>query len=225
MRYKLVILSLVVAFANGNANGATPYADDNPFVEAMVRMMEEMGLLDRARPPVNVPYLPGSGYGMPGTYPGLGSMPGMNPLGGFGGMPGGGGMPGAGTWPMNPGYAQGMMPGATGAWGQMPQQWLNNAPMSQEQAQQWFGSSTASQDQLDGAWELDRGGLVVIKGSRARFYLSLEQFQDYTIGYDRDYIWWSPVNGTTQSRYRYRMQEGRMIIAEDDDNYLLLRRR
>jgi hypothetical protein len=163
----------------------------------------------------------------------------MNPMTGFGGLPGSAGMPGAGGWPMNPGYAQGMMPGGTGAWNQMPQQWLGStqapqgqmqqwlgaSPMQQGQMQQWFNPDTATQNQLDGAWELNRGGLVVINGNRARFYLSLEQFQDYAIGYDQTHLWWTPVDGNTQSRYRYRMQDDRMIIADDEDNHILLRRR
>jgi hypothetical protein len=226
VRNKLVTLSLVAAIVSGNANGSTPYANDNPFVDAMVRMMEEMGLLDRARPPVTVPYMPGAGMspypGLGMGYPGFGGMPGMNALGG---VPGSTGMPAMGNWPMNPGYAQGMMPGGGNAWGQAPQQWLNNAPVPQNQMQQWLGATTAPQGQLDGAWELNRGGLVVISGNRARFYLSLEQYQDYTIGYDQSHLWWTPANGTTQSRYRYKMQDDRMIIADDQDNYLLLRRR
>lgn len=236
MKHKLVIPILAAAIGVGNVNATTPYASDNPFVDAMVRMMEELGLLDRARPPVTVPYLPGAGlnpytgYGMLGAYPGLG---GMNPLTGFGGMPG------AGSWPMNPAQAQGMVPGGMGTWSQAPQQWLGSSPVPQEQMQQWFGAgqlpqgqmqqwfnpATAPQNALDGAWELHKGGLVVINGNRARFYLTLDQHQDYTIGYDQSHLWWTPVDGTTPSRYRYRMQDDRMIIADEQDNYLLLRRR
>ena len=47
------------------------YGDDNPFVEAMLRMMEIFGLINRDRLPLNVPYLPG--YGGLGS---LGSLPG-----------------------------------------------------------------------------------------------------------------------------------------------------
>ncbi|MCB1727656.1 MAG: hypothetical protein KDI22_09525, partial [Gammaproteobacteria bacterium] len=75
------------------------YGSENPFVEAMLRMMEIFGLIDRSSLPLGVPYLPGntsafgsgfSGLSGFGAYPGLGTMSGVSPMSlyGMGGVPG-----------------------------------------------------------------------------------------------------------------------------------------
>ena len=86
-----------------------------------------------------------------------------------------------------------------------------------------FGQTTTGH--LDGIWELDKGGFAVIKGNIARLYLSREQFQDFRVGYDQQYLWWTPTTGGSKSRYRYQVSDGRMILRDSDGNYLLLRRR
>lgn len=87
------------------------------------------------------------------------------------------------------------------------------------------GSAPHSAALLDGAWELDKGGFVVIRGGAARLYLTREKYQDFSIGYDRQYLWWSPQRGGSPSRYRYQMSDGRMILSDEDGKLLLLRRR
>ena len=187
------------------------YAEDNPFVEAMLRMMEIFGLIDRSRLPLSVPYLPGYGQqltpALSGWY-GAGGFPGMSPMSGLGGypgmspMPGLGGTPGIGSWP-----GAGGIPGSWyGPGGQGP-------------------GATPTGGYLDGAWELSKGGFVVISGNRARLYLTPRQYQDFAVRYDRDRLWWAPRAGGATARYRYRVIDGRMVLRDDDGNYLLLRRR
>jgi hypothetical protein len=212
----LICLSLVA----GNTHGADRHTSSNPFIEAMIRMMQIFGLIDSTRWPLTTPYLPGSGLGgMPGVgglsalggYPAMSSMYGMSAVPGLGGMtglPGMSGIPGAQGMQGLSGMPQAFPPGL----GQMP-----GWPSPQ--------AAGADQTRLDGIWELNKGGFVIIKGRHARLYLSREKFQDFIVGFDNTNLWWVPQNGGTQSRYRYRMQDDRMILADDKGGYLLLRRR
>jgi len=193
------------------------YAEDNPFVEAMLRMMEIFGLIDRDAFSSRVPYLPGYGLpsipggGFPGVSPmtGLGGVPGMSTVPGMGAVPGMAGFPGAGSMPGAGGF-----PGAGG----VPGNWAGPARYG-------WGMAPDTRGRLDGAWELDKGGFVIIRGNTARLYLSREQYQDFSIGYDRQFFWWTPLAGGKSARYRYRVREGRMILGDDEGKLLLLRRR
>lgn len=195
---------------------ATPlhaaYGNDNPFIEAMLRMMEVMGLIDRGASPLGVPYLPGypsmMAPGM-GTYPGMtpglgtgmGMVPGMTPMNPWGGM---GQFPGSGMW------QDGGMPNAAGI------------PFYG-----WTGrqNTVVAPENLDGAWELTNGSFVLIKGRNARLYVSKEKYQDFTIGYDHHTFWWTPKGGNTTSHYKYQERDGRMVMKDNHGKTLLLRRR
>lgn len=194
------------------------YGDENPFVEAMLRMMEVFGLIDRGTLPLGVPYMPGyppstvSGMGGmtglgaypgmgPGMTPGMGMVPGMSPMSPWGGMQQ---FPGSGMW------QGGGQPNASG----MP----FNA---------WTGrqGTVVAPENLDGAWELTNGSFVLIKGRNARLYVSKDQHQDFSIGYDRQTFWWTPKGGNTTSHYRYQERDGRMVLRDNKGKTLLLRRR
>ena len=178
------------------------YADDNPFVEAMLRMMEIFGLIDRSRLPLGVPYLPGYGQSW---APGMGTPLGMSSIYGAGGWPGPGQMPGPAGWPPS-GFA-----GVPGAWGYPG----GRVPRS----------GGVPSGYLDGAWELNNGGFVIIRGNIARLFVSPERAQDFTIGYDRYRLWWRPRGTRSTSHYRYQVRDGRMIMQDSDGRTLLLRRR
>ncbi|MDJ0740556.1 MAG: hypothetical protein QNJ91_12620 [Gammaproteobacteria bacterium] len=190
------ITSLVAALCLAtSAQAYTGYGNDNPFVEAMLRMMQIMGLIDRVPSYPGVPYMPGVG-----GYPGFGAFPGMSPPGAWGGVPGMGPMGGIGGWPGGvPGYPGG------GWYGQ--------------------GRGTAAVADLDGVWELSNGTFVLIGGQRARLHVSRDRYQDFTIGYDGRHFWWSPRGSNTTTRYRYQMRDGRMILRDNDGQVLLMRRR
>jgi hypothetical protein len=229
------LLGIFALCALGWTQAASPYngyAEDNPFVEAMLRMMEIFGLIDRDRLPLGVPYLPSYGQssfpalggpggfgGLPG-YPGIGGPSGLSPLYGMGGVPGLSPLYGTGAVP-----GMGQMPGGLG-WpgGGYPQ--LGGLP-NHWGGQNWGGPGqhSASRGLLDGIWELNKGGFVIIRGNAARLYLSKETYQDFVIGYDHQYLWWQPQAGGSTSRYRYQVRDGRMIMQDSDGNYLLLRRR
>jgi hypothetical protein len=194
-------------------------AEDNPFLEAMLRMMEVFGLIDRSAVPLGAPYLPSYGQsippglgglqglgGWPG-YPAMGGFPGMSPLGGPGSLPGTGLAPGVG-WPGS-GFPH---PGKDSA------NWMNFG-------WQGKGGNSAESGFLDGIWELSNGGFAVIKRRSARLYLSKERYQDFTIGYDQQHFWWTPRGGNTTSHYRYQFRDGRMILRDNQGKMLLMRRR
>jgi hypothetical protein len=203
----------------------------------MLRMMALFGLIDRSHLPLSTPYAPTYGIGgLPasgalgalGAYPALSGMGGLGgispltglgmPMSGVGALPGTSMMPGVGGWP-----GTGSWPGTMGMPMGSPYPGMNPGAYLQG-VQPWAAQQTAP-SALDGIWDLNRGGFVIIRGNRARFYASRDKFQDYVLGYDRDHLWWSPQSGGTQSRYRYRMQDDRMVLADSEQNVLLLRRR
>ena len=218
------------------------YGEDNPFVEAMLRMMEIFGLIDRDRLPLGVPYMPGYGQqllpglgglgglgGYPGLSPlyGLGGAPGLSSLSGFGGVPGLSPLPGLGGVPGVPAVpGTGGFPGAgnvpyAGAWpgpGGLPGGWSNLTPYG-------AGLTNQASTYLNGVWELQNGSFVIIQGNVARLYLSRTQYQDFAVYYDRQNLWWRPQRGGTTSRYRYRTRDGRMVLRDHEGNMLLMRQR
>jgi hypothetical protein len=202
----------------------TVRASDSAVVQGMLRLMENFGFVDRNNLPMGVPYLP--------------SATAASPLG-FSGIPGtaGTGMPGltpfSGTTPFGPLAGSGLpvysAPGA--GWPGVPwaNAWPDTGPGVPQGHRQGFGWPGAPGQPvaglLDGIWELHRGGIVVIRADAARLYVSPDRFQDYLVRYDDKHFWWRPRDGSQFERYRYRMEEGRMVLADKDGNLLMLRRR
>lgn len=228
-------LSLGIAtFAVGTAHG-----NDGPLVDGMVTMMENLGLIDRGRLPPGTHYLPSAGAmspygfgGVPGMNPstglgsglglnpmtGLGGMPGMNPLTGLGGGPGFNPITGLGGIPgMNPITGQGAVPGG----------WPGAAAFGYPGAVPWANpaQSRPTPGLLDGVWELNNGGFVIIRADSARLYVAEDRYQDFLVRYDDKHFWWRPRDGSKFQRYRYEMREGRMVLADNEGKLLLLRRR
>ena len=188
------------------------YGEENPFVEAMLRMMEIFGLIQRDRLPLSVPYLPGYG-GLPGISGpgGLSPLPATGAWGGIPGLttpPGTGLVPGTGLW---------TGAGAPG-FGGPPGGWVG-------QGYPGWGTGLRAHSRLDGIWELDKGSVALIRGNTARLYVSRGHYQDFSIHYDAHYLWWQPRQGGRPSRYRYQTRDGRMILQDEEGNLLLMRRR
>lgn len=215
----------------------TNYGDDNPFVEAMLRMMEIFGLIDRNTLSRGVPYLPGNAgiAGLGSAYPGMGMMPGMSPLSGWGGMPGttmpgmsplsgwggmpGTTMPGMSTIPGMSTMQTAPLMGAPGSmWGNYGNPLQQTMPLAQ-------GLGTPQVQDLDGVWELSNGSVAIIKRSAARLFVSREKYQDFVIGYDAKNLWWTPRGGNTTTTYRYQVRDGRMVLRDDQGKVLMMRRR
>lgn len=190
-------------------------------------MLEKFGLIDGDRLPPGVPYLPSAGAmspygrgGVPGMNPitGFSSVPGMDPLSGFGGMPGANPLTGFGGVPgMSPLTGFNRMPGAWPGGGAYPDR--RNSPRGGQAA------ATPVPGLLDGVWELNKGGFVIIKADAARLYVARDRYQDFLIRYDDKHFWWRPRDGSKFQRYRYEMREGRMVLADNTGGLLLLRRR
>ena len=203
------------------AQAYTGYGDDNPFVEAMLRMMEIMGLIDRGPVPLGVPYMPGAG-GMPGWggHPGAGMLAGSSPMGAWGNWPGPG-MPGMTPYPGMGGWPGSGMPGMSD-WSSGGIPGLSGLPGGSGFR---YGPDRSAVADLDGIWELSNGSVVIIKGQAARLYLTRERHQDFVIGYDGKHFWWSPRGSNVSTRYLYQMRDGRMILRDNDGKVLLMRRR
>jgi hypothetical protein len=204
LRALALCAGLVVLAPTHAYNG---YAEDNPLVEAMLRMMEIFGIIDRGSLGYGVPFSPAYGYGQ-GGLPGLGGygMPGATPFApwsGAGAVPGLGAFPGGGF----PGYPGGGVPGPGG-----------------QRSPYGYGQGPV-RGPLDGAWELSNGAVVIIRGNAARLHVSRQRYQDYRIGYDRESLWWAPAGGGPPTRYRYRVHSGRMVLGNSDGEVLLMRRR
>ncbi len=218
-RIAVLVLAFLSLTQPAAATAYVPTSSGNALVEAMLRMMELFGLIDRDHLALGSTFLPGYG-GLLG-YGGL-------PTGAMGGIPGYPGMAGLGGWPgmgANPMMAPGMMqPG-------MIQPGMMQPGMIQPGKNPWTGQqnpfgypSSATQGALDGTWVLNKRGIAIIRGSFARLYLSREHYQDFEIRYDQRHLWLTPRRGGSASRYQYRMHKGRMIVRDDEGNYLLLRR-
>ena len=251
LKKSLALFLCCTLVLSSNSPAYSVYGEENPFVEAMLRMMEIFGLINRNRLPLSVPYLPGYGGlgglagtsglsplggfggvpglsplggfgGVPGLSPlgGLGGVPGLSPLGGLGGVPGISTLPGLSTIP-GAGMAPGMgtWPGATiPGIAAPPGNWAGPGYPG-------WGPATPRNTWLNGIWELDNGGVAIIRDNAARLYLSREQYQDFSIHYDRQHLWWQPSQGSRPSRYRYQVADGRMILQDGEGNLLLMRRR
>jgi hypothetical protein len=195
------------------AGALSDFDADNPFVEAMLRMMETFGLIDRGYLSAwAAPQLPGAGnLAVMGTpYPGMG----MSPMGAWPGMPGGQ-VPGMSPWGGWTGMPGGSIPGMAPFQGGAP-------------ATAWPGPGLAGTQQvqdLDGIWELSNGSVVIIRRNAARLFVSKEKYQDFVIGYDARNFWWSPRGGNTTTRYQYQMRDGRMVLKDNEGKALLMRRR
>ena len=66
---------------------------------------------------------------------------------------------------------------------------------------------------------------MIIQGNAARLYLSRDQYQDFAVRYDRQRLWWRPLEGGTSARYLYQVRDGRMIMQDEEGRQLLMRRR
>ena len=80
---------------------------------------------------------------------------------------------------------------------------------------------------LQGEWETHSGGLLLVKGSLARLYVSRDRYQDLQISADATYVWMKPVNAgslTPGDRYQYRVVDQHIVLRDQQQRILLLRR-
>lgn len=210
----IFIIVLVLALPPGWA-GDYGYRNENPMVEAMLRMMETFGLIDRDRFLFGNPYTAPLGAGL---YPGLGGLStlgafpgvaGLSSLGSFPGMTGLGAVPGL---PLTPGAT---IPGAPTLQG--PPALAGLTPRST--------GPMPGRSPFDGIWELNNGGVAIIQNGVARLFVAEDRYQDFHFRFDAEHLWWRPERGGKQSRYRYRLQNGRLILADEEGRVLLMRRR
>ena len=79
---------------------------------------------------------------------------------------------------------------------------------------------------LQGSWETNNGGLLIVDGHLARLYLSRDQYQDLELTLNNQFLWVRPV-GNRQGyaeRYEHRIFDKRVILRDDQGRTLLLRR-
>jgi len=78
---------------------------------------------------------------------------------------------------------------------------------------------------LQGAWQSDNGGLLLVKDNLARLYLSRDRYQDLYLHADAHYLWLQPVDTSGRTvRYAYRADEDRIELHDQRGNSLILRR-
>jgi|GEM_PF-1318009 len=186
-----------------------PAAQANEMANLMRGMFTGLALLGQAS------NASGLGYGYPGAWGGH-YPPGTAPLGGpWASAPGG-----PGTWAAPP---LGGVP-----WNGVP--WANTQlPGYSDWAtrQQYNRSEPYSHLMriLQGSWETQNGGLLLVKGSLARLYLSRDRYQDLEIRADKHYVWMRPAGSRqTPDRYEHRIFDRRVILRDEDGRVLVLRR-
>lgn len=80
-------------------------------------------------------------------------------------------------------------------------------------------------ERLQGAWQSDNGGLLLVKDNLARLYLSRDRYQDLYLHADTRYLWLRPVDTSGRTvRYAYRVHGDRIELYDRRGNSLILRR-
>lgn len=153
---------------------------------------------------------------------------GMSPLSLYGMMPGNSGkmpidpsqawnyaqqMPYARQWFNTPSGSSSSPDTSDQGWPQM-QGWNNNPPLSPPRTRQ---------DLLDGNWQSNSGGLLILYQGRYRLYVSRDRHQDGTFRLWQDHIELVPDQAQA-SRYEYAHQEGRLVLRDASGQLLLFRR-
>ena len=77
---------------------------------------------------------------------------------------------------------------------------------------------------LQGAWETDHGGLLLVKDHVARLYASRDEYQDYYLRADPRFLWLQPVEGGVPTRYEHRIYGNRIVLRDARGNRMVLRR-
>lgn len=179
----------------------------------------------------------GNTSGLGGAYPGLGISPwgAVSPWGGApaGISPWGGSTPGMSPWQLGP-WGGGPMSAYQGAPffpGSVPWSGVPWAGQGLPGYAQWHGNQAMSAPNnqllriLQGEWETHSGGLLLVKGSLGRLYVSRERYQDLEIAADRAYVWMRPAGSSQPAdRYEYRLSERHIVLRDQDQRILLLRR-
>jgi hypothetical protein len=166
--------------------------------DAMVRMMEAMGLFGAA------------GGALSGGSPGV-----PNPMGmsgwpsGFGAMPG---VPGAGAMPF-PGGSQ-MDP--TSQMGQMMERFNPGSAMS--------GAMPWAAGPLEGIWEGSDDGLLIVQGARYRIYAPFSGYIDGDIRITGDRIELTNRREGFGQEFEYALDQGRLVLRDRQGQIYLYRR-
>lgn len=159
-----------------------------------------------------------------------GMITGLNLLGQAGNTPGYGysGLPGTswpGTaWPGTPWAAPGMYPSL------YPPMYPPMYPPGGTLAAPYAGAPAYNQRNanllrlLQGSWETNNGGLLLVKGQLARLYLSRDRFQDLELTVDQHYVWMRPAGTGQTRRYEHRIFDKRVILRDEEGKVLLLQR-
>jgi hypothetical protein len=164
--------------------------------EAMVRMMEAMGLFDPAA---------------------MGSMPMGAPFG-AGGWPGGLGTPGMAPWGMpmqDP--AQTMERGA-----EMMKQYADGMPMPEGMGSRVLPWSSGSR--LEGVWEGRNGELLIVQGNRFRIYPGSAGYVDGFLKLSGDRLALYNSKDANIRPFEYAESEGRLVLRDQAGGLLLYRR-
>ncbi len=78
---------------------------------------------------------------------------------------------------------------------------------------------------LQGAWQSDNGGLLLVKDNLARLYLSRDRYQDLYLHADTRYLRLRPVGTSGRTmRYAYRVHDDRLELYDRQGKRLILRR-
>lgn len=180
-----------------------PVAADtrSAMADAMVRMMEAMGLFGAA------------GGAMSGGSPGV-----PNPMGmsgwppGFGAMPG---VPGAGTMPF-PGGSQMDPTSQMGQMGQMMERFNPGSAMTG--AMPWTAAP------LEGIWEGSDDGLLIVQGGRYRIYAPFSGYIDGDIRIEGDRVALTNRRENFSQEFEYALDQGRLVLRDRQGQIYLYRR-
>lgn len=192
-RGAVLLLLLALLFSGSCAGG--PYSGAREaMADAMVRMMEAMGLFDPRAMGDFVGAMPLDPLSAAGQIPGMGQLP------GGGGMPWG--APGtSGMGEMMKQFPGGGVPGMPGG-GWLP----------------WSGG------RLEGIWEGRNGELLIVQGNRFRIYPGHATYVEGDIRIAGDHLTLHNRGEGEPRAFEYAESEGRLVLRDPQGQLYLYRR-
>ena len=79
-------------------------------------------------------------------------------------------------------------------------------------------------ESLQGSWETNNGGLLLVRRNMARLYIERNEYQDFYIRADPRYLWMWPTKSQVSQRYEHHISGDIIRLRDEFGNTLTLRR-
>ena len=190
---------LLLSGAAGVDVSAATAGTREAMADAMVRMMEAMGLFD---PSSMAAMAPGAPFGAPGSTPGFGGF----------------GMPGAAPWELPSSDPSGAM--AKG--GEMMKRFSEGMGVPGDMTGGML--PWASGSRLEGVWEGRNGELLIVQGDRFRIYPGNAGYVEGYLRLSGDRLAMYNPEDANLRPFEYAESQGRLVLRDEAGSLYLYRR-